>query len=192
MIKRNPCRIKGAGQEESPERPTLTIPQVYALADAVGQRYRALVLLAMFSSLRWGELGALRRCDIDLEARTVRVTRQLARGPRRRLRVRATQVQGRYARPCRSRADHRRPSVAPGVLRPAGDEGAGVHQPGGHAAASQQLPAPRLAPRSQRGWAYRHPLSRPEAHRKHPGGHRRGDPPRADGPHGPRQRARRA
>jgi integrase len=51
---------------------------VYALADAIDQRYRALVLLAMFSSLRWGELGALRRCDIDLAARTVRVTRQLA------------------------------------------------------------------------------------------------------------------
>jgi integrase len=77
VIRRNPCRIKGAGQEESPERPTLTIAQVYALADAVGQRYRALILLAMFSSLRWGELGGLRRCDIDLAARTVRVTRQL-------------------------------------------------------------------------------------------------------------------
>ena len=76
-IKRNPCRVKGAGQEASPERPTLTIAQVYALADAVGQRDRALILLAMFSSLRWGELGGLRRCDIDLEARTVRVTRQL-------------------------------------------------------------------------------------------------------------------
>ena len=78
VIKRNPCRIKGAGQEKSPERPTLTIAQVFALADAIDQRYHALVLLAMFSSLRWGELGALRRCDIDLEARTVRVTRQLA------------------------------------------------------------------------------------------------------------------
>jgi integrase len=78
VIRRNPCRIKGAGQEKSPERPTLTIPQVYALAEAIDQRYRALVLLAMFSSLRWGELGALRRCDIDLAACTVRVTRQLA------------------------------------------------------------------------------------------------------------------
>jgi len=47
-------------------------------ADAIGQRYRALVPLATFSSLRWGELGALRRCDIDQEARTVRVVRQLA------------------------------------------------------------------------------------------------------------------
>ena len=77
VIRRNPCRIKGAGQEKSAERPTLTIPQVYALADAVEQRYRALILLAMFTGLRWGELAALRRCDIDLDARTVRVTRQL-------------------------------------------------------------------------------------------------------------------
>src|ERR1022692_3853796 len=78
VIRRNPCRIKGAGREKSPERPTLAIAQAYALAEAIGQRYRALVLLAMFSSLRWGELGALRRCDIDLAARTVRVSRQLA------------------------------------------------------------------------------------------------------------------
>jgi integrase len=73
VIRRNPCRINGAGQEESPERPTLTIAQVYALADATDQRYRALVLLAMFTSLRWSELGGLRRCDIDLNALTVRV-----------------------------------------------------------------------------------------------------------------------
>lgn len=36
-------------------------------------RYRALVLLATFASLRWGEAIALRRCDIDLRAGTVRV-----------------------------------------------------------------------------------------------------------------------
>jgi integrase len=33
-------------------------------------RYRALVLLAAFASLRWGEVTALRRCDVDLEAGT--------------------------------------------------------------------------------------------------------------------------
>jgi integrase len=36
-------------------------------------RYRALVLLAAFASLRWGEATALRRCDVDLEAGTVRI-----------------------------------------------------------------------------------------------------------------------
>ena len=40
LIKRNPCRIKGAGTEDSPERPVLTVTQVYAVADAVGLRYR--------------------------------------------------------------------------------------------------------------------------------------------------------
>jgi integrase len=65
LIKRNPCRIKGAGSEDSPERPVLSVSQVYALADAVGLRYRALILLAAFSSLRWSELAALRPEDID-------------------------------------------------------------------------------------------------------------------------------
>ena len=77
LIRRNPCRIKGAGQEKSPERPVLTVAQVYALADAIDPRYRALVLLAAFGSLRWGELAALRRSDIDLPALAIRVERQL-------------------------------------------------------------------------------------------------------------------
>jgi hypothetical protein len=36
-------------------------------------RFRALVLLTAFASLRWGEVTALRRCDIDTETGTVRV-----------------------------------------------------------------------------------------------------------------------
>ena len=77
MIRRNPCRIKGAGQERSPERPVLAIGQVYGLAEVIDQRYRALVLLGTFGSLRWGELAALRRSDIDLKACSIRVGRQL-------------------------------------------------------------------------------------------------------------------
>lgn len=76
MIRRNPCRIKNAGQEDSEERPVLTIAQVYALADAIGERYRLLVLLAAFCSLRWGELAALRPRDIDIEECVIRITRQ--------------------------------------------------------------------------------------------------------------------
>jgi integrase len=37
------------------------------------RRFYALVLLATFASLRWGEATALRRGDVDLEARTVRI-----------------------------------------------------------------------------------------------------------------------
>jgi integrase len=78
---RPPSRIKGASAERSPERPVLTVAEVYALADAVGRRYRALVLLACFCGLRWGELAALCRCNIDTDAGSVRVTRQLTETP---------------------------------------------------------------------------------------------------------------
>jgi integrase len=64
LIRRNPCRVKGAGNGESPERPLLTVAEVYSLADACGHRYRAMILLACFGGLRWGELVALRRRDI--------------------------------------------------------------------------------------------------------------------------------
>ncbi|WP_202610563.1 tyrosine-type recombinase/integrase [Herbidospora solisilvae] len=37
------------------------------------RRFRALVLLATFASLRWGEVSALRRSDVDLDAGTVRI-----------------------------------------------------------------------------------------------------------------------
>lgn len=46
LIRSNPCRVKGADKETSPERPVLTVAQVYALADAIGLRYGALVQLA--------------------------------------------------------------------------------------------------------------------------------------------------
>jgi len=81
LIPRNPCRVKGASVEKSPERPVLTIAQVYALADAVGPRYRTLILLACFCGLRWGELAGLQRGDIDTERRTIRVARQLPKWP---------------------------------------------------------------------------------------------------------------
>lgn len=129
IIARNPCRIRGAGSEYAPERPVLTVGQVFDLAGRVGRRpvgniralaaggfrlryssggvmstspttyqsradaehalwqladhgqadcsqdlrFSALVLLATFASLRWGEVTALRRRDIDLKVGTVRV-----------------------------------------------------------------------------------------------------------------------
>jgi integrase len=41
-------------------------------------RYRVLVLAAAFTGLRWGELIALRRCDIDLGSGVLYVRRRLA------------------------------------------------------------------------------------------------------------------
>ena len=73
ILGRNPCRIRGAGSEQTPERPVLSIAQVFSVADAMPPRYRALVLVATFGSLRWGEVTALRRADVDLETGVVRV-----------------------------------------------------------------------------------------------------------------------
>ncbi|MEV6979925.1 tyrosine-type recombinase/integrase [Sphaerisporangium sp. NPDC051017] len=78
MLSRNPCRIKGADNEHTPERPTLTVAQVFELADRMAdRRFQALVLLATFASLRWAEVIGLRRADIDLKRRTVRIREQL-------------------------------------------------------------------------------------------------------------------
>ncbi|WP_026412712.1 tyrosine-type recombinase/integrase [Actinomadura oligospora] len=130
ILTRNPCKVRGAGTENSAERPVLSVAQVFELADRVcvrpvgnfrkldtgeyrlryrvkggnmrrfpqtfptrakaermlwelaegghadtvrDDRLRAFILLAAFASLRWGEITALRRCDLDLESRTVRV-----------------------------------------------------------------------------------------------------------------------
>lgn len=73
LIARNPCSIRGAGQERSSERPMFALAQVQALVDAVEDRWRALILLAAWTGLRIGELAALRREDLDLTAGTVSV-----------------------------------------------------------------------------------------------------------------------
>ena len=55
----------------------LTPAEVFKLADAVGEHYqggyRALVLIAAFCGLRWGEVTALRRTDVAPDAETIRV-----------------------------------------------------------------------------------------------------------------------
>jgi Phage integrase, N-terminal SAM-like domain len=60
-IRENPCQIKGADKESSPERPVLSVPEVYRLADAIAPRYHALVLLAtsaICAGASWPDCGA--------------------------------------------------------------------------------------------------------------------------------------
>lgn len=59
----------------------LTIRQVARLADAIDPRYRTLILLAVYGSLRWGELAGLQRGDFDLDKSTVRIERSLTEMP---------------------------------------------------------------------------------------------------------------
>ena len=77
IVAKNPCVIKGAGVERHPERPVATVEQVFGLADAIEARFRAMVLVAAFTSLRLGELLALTRRSVDLKEGTITVVAQL-------------------------------------------------------------------------------------------------------------------
>lgn len=77
LIARNPCVIKGAGVERAPERPVVTIAQVYELADAIEPRFRVMVLLAAFGGFRLGELQALTRQRVNLLHNEIEVVEQL-------------------------------------------------------------------------------------------------------------------
>jgi integrase len=76
LIVKNSAALRGASTERPAERPVATVEQVYGLANAIGPRYRAMVLLATFAGLRLGELRALRRNRLDLLHRTVQVVEQ--------------------------------------------------------------------------------------------------------------------
>ncbi|MEV4919019.1 tyrosine-type recombinase/integrase [Streptomyces tirandamycinicus] len=73
LIRRNPCRIRGAGKETAAERPVATVDQVDALADALGPRWRLMVYLGAYGPLRPEEQAELRRKDVDLDGLTIRV-----------------------------------------------------------------------------------------------------------------------
>jgi integrase len=73
LIRRSPCQVRGAAVEKAPERPTATIAEVEALAEAMPPRLRSAVLLAAWCQLRRGEVRGLRRRDIDLGQGTLEV-----------------------------------------------------------------------------------------------------------------------
>jgi len=65
LIPRNPCRLKSAGVERSPERKPPSLAEVDLIVMSIEPRYRVLVLLGAWSGLRWGELAGLSRQRID-------------------------------------------------------------------------------------------------------------------------------
>jgi integrase len=78
LIARSPCRIKGASKEHvTKEMKFATAEDVGAIADAAPERYRALILTAAYSGLRWGELAGLRVRRVDLLHKTITVAEQL-------------------------------------------------------------------------------------------------------------------
>ena len=82
LIPANPCAIKGASQRDArhrAERRVVGPEDLWALADAMPERYRAAVVIAFLSGLRAGELFALQRKHVDLDTSTIRVEQSLGR-----------------------------------------------------------------------------------------------------------------
>lgn len=77
LLETNPCQLEHAGTVRHTERRPATLPELATLAAATPERYRAAVPLAAWSGLRGGELFALARRHVDLDARSVRVERAL-------------------------------------------------------------------------------------------------------------------
>jgi integrase len=76
----NPCVIRGAGSAKRAItiRPA-SLDELAKLTDAMPDRYQAMVLLASWCALRFGELTELRRHDVDLEDGVIRVRRGVVR-----------------------------------------------------------------------------------------------------------------
>ena len=65
-IVKSPAAVKGAARERVSKRAIPTVAEVDAVAEAVPERFKAMVLLAAWCALRFGELSALRRDRVDL------------------------------------------------------------------------------------------------------------------------------
>lgn len=76
LLRTNPCRVKGAGRETAAERPVAMPDQVAKIAEAMDERYRVMVLLAAYCSLRFGELAGLRRSRVNPLHRSITVEEQ--------------------------------------------------------------------------------------------------------------------
>ena len=80
VIASNPCRIRGAGTSASTRRvEPASLSELRTLADNMPARYRAIVLVGAWCGLRIGEISELRRADIDLRQKVLRVRRGVVR-----------------------------------------------------------------------------------------------------------------
>lgn len=80
LITSNPCRVRGAGNAKRVHKVTpATLPEVAEIVNAMPDQYRTMTLLAAWCGLRYGELAALRRHDIDAAGATIHVRRAVVR-----------------------------------------------------------------------------------------------------------------
>lgn len=76
LVGSNPCQIAGAGVVRTKERPFLSVADFVILMEALPADLRPVIALTFGAHLRLGEVVALIRSDLDLEACKLRVERQ--------------------------------------------------------------------------------------------------------------------
>jgi integrase len=118
-------------------RPVLTVPQVFALADRLPEPYGLMVIVTTFGSLRWGEVTALRRSDVDTASGLIRVrsafshdyTGKIERGaPKSKAGLRALVIPRPVAAALAVHLDSGRVAADPEALIFAGDRGGPLHR----------------------------------------------------------------
>lgn len=79
-IRVNPCVIRGAGSARRVHRiRPATLEELVIITEAMPANLQAMVLLASWCALRFGELAELRRMDVDLSDEVIRVRRAVVR-----------------------------------------------------------------------------------------------------------------
>lgn len=80
LLPNNPCHIRGAGNAKRVHKiKAASIAELEAIASAMPERYRLMVLLAAWCGLRFGELTELRRRDVDAAKGVLRIRRAVTR-----------------------------------------------------------------------------------------------------------------
>jgi integrase len=76
LIPANPCRIRGAAKAKSRRkiRPA-TLQEIGVISERLPDRYRTMLLVAVWCGPRFGELTELRRGDVDMAEGLLRISR---------------------------------------------------------------------------------------------------------------------
>ncbi len=79
----NPCAHTVLPKFVKQSKKAITPEQFDALLSEIPQRFRLMVLIAIETGVRWGELAALRPADVDLETGEIRVCRVVLEVPKK-------------------------------------------------------------------------------------------------------------
>jgi integrase len=181
IITANPCHIRGAGSTKRVHkiRPA-SLVEIELLVTAMPAKYRAMLLLAAWCGLRFGELTALRRRDVDVDRGVPHVRLGVVR-------VNGEVIVGTPKTSAGVRDVAIPPHLLPAVEKhldehalPGRDELVFPSVKGGHLAPST-LYRSFYAARTRQGRTARPVIPRLEAHRRRPRRVYRGDPCGADG-----------